>query len=319
MRLVFMASPDFAWRALSAFRERGHEIAALYTTPPKRGGRGKNLRASAIEELGRAAGLQIETPLSLKDKSAWKRMEAMRADAALVFAYGRLIPQDMLVVPPLGFLNLHLSLLPRWRGAAPVARAIWAGDRKTGVSVMKLDAGLDTGPLLAQQALEILPDENSGALRARLVEMGAPLFVDAVESYALGARLPTPQSAEGALYAEKIKKEETRIDWEEAAENVWRQIKALAPQPAAWCLLPCGKKETRLRILSAKPVKGEGKGGEILRADDHLHIACAEGALEILSVQREGRKPMPIDAFLRVRAALRQARGLHKCRAISFF
>ena len=306
MRLVFMASPDFAAPVLNGFLERGHEIAALYTMPRAKKGRGKKSRPSPMEKRGREAGIPVRAPLSLKDASETRILEKIKPDAALVFAYGRMIPPEMLAIPPLGFVNLHLSLLPRWRGAAPVARALWAGDKETGVSVMRMDAGLDTGPLLAQRRIPIGFGEDCGALLAKLIAIGGEIFAETVEELARGKARAAPQAQQGATYAEKIRKEECRIDWNKPADLIMRQLMALSPKPGAWCLIPSekGGAPTRLRILRAQKEEGEGRGGggaggEILEAGESLKIACGRDALRIERAQKEGRNAMPIGDFLR--------------------
>ncbi|MBP7000820.1 methionyl-tRNA formyltransferase [Amaricoccus sp.] len=291
MRLVFMGTPDFARASLDALAEAGHEIAAVYSQPPRPAGRGQKPRPSAVAAHAEALGLPVRTPASLREPEAQAAFAALGAEAAVVAAYGLILPRPILAAPPRGCLNVHASLLPRWRGAAPIQRAILAGDAQTGVSIMQMEAGLDTGPVLLAEPLPIGPEETAGALHDRLAALGARLIVDALAR--LDDLTPQPQPEAGVTYAAKIDKAEARIDWTLPAPEVDRRIRALSPSPGAWCEL-AGE---RLRLLRSRLAEGAGAPGETL--DDALTVACGHGAVRILAVQRAGRAPTDADAFLR--------------------
>ena len=285
-----MGTPDFAVPALDALHEAGHEIAAAYTQPPRPAGRGGRLRPSPIQRRAEALGIEVRTPVSLKDPDAQAAFAALGAEAAVVAAYGLILPSPVLAAPPRGCLNLHASLLPRWRGAAPIHRAIMAGDAETGLCVMAMEAGLDTGPLLLREATPIGPEATTGDLHDRLAAMGARLAVDVL------ARLDdlhaAPQPVEGVTYAAKIDKAEARMDWSRGAVEVDRVIRGLSPAPGAWTLA-AGR---RLKLLRCRLAGGGGPPGTLLGG---LTVACGKGAVEVTEVQPEGRPRMEAAAFLR--------------------
>jgi len=299
MRLIYMGTPDFAVPALQALAAAGHRILAVYTQPPRPAGRGQRPRPSAVGRAAEALDLPVRTPATLRDPAAQAELAALGADLAVVAAYGLILPQAVLDAPRLGCLNIHASLLPRWRGAAPIQRAILAGDAETGIAIMRMEAGLDTGPVLLHQALPIGPQDTAGDLHDRLAELGARLIVRALDR--LDGLVPVPQPQAGVTWAAKLDKAEARIDWSESAGAVARRINAFAPVPGAWCLLD----GARLRLLRARPVPEDSPGqpaaappGTLLPGDG-LRVACGQGAVELLDLQREGRRPMPPDAFLR--------------------
>jgi len=292
LRLAFLGTPDFSVPTLAALLAAGHEIAAVYSHPARPKGRGLAEEPSPVARFAAERGLTLRTPATLKTAEAQDAFAALMLDAAVVVAYGLLLPKPILDAPRLGCLNLHGSLLPRWRGAAPIQRAIAAGDAITGVQVMHMDEGLDTGPVLLTAKTPI-GRKNFGALHDELSELGAALMTEAVALLAKGEAVETPQSDEGATYAKKILKEETRIDWSMPAERIDCLIRALSPAPSAWC----EAKGARLKILAAEPAAGSGAPGEVLDGD--LRIACGEGALKLLRLQREGKGAMAAKDFLR--------------------
>ena len=292
MRLIFMGTPDFAVPALAALIEAGHEILAVYTQPPRPAGRGKAPRVSPVQAHAEAAGIAVHCPKTLKDREAQAAFAALDADAAVVVAYGLILPAPVLQAPRHGCLNVHASLLPRWRGAAPIQRAILAGDTETGVTIMRLDEGLDTGPMLLSRSLAI-GDDDTGALHDRLAALGGEGIVTALAAIADGSAVETEQPGEGVTYAAKLGPEDEPLDWSESAQVLSRQVRALSPRPGAHFLLD----GERWKALAAEPAEGDGAPGEVL--DDHLTIACGEGALRLLRVQRPGRKAMAAGDALR--------------------
>ncbi|CUX79620.1 MAG: methionyl-tRNA formyltransferase Fmt [Roseibaca calidilacus] len=288
MRVVFMGTPDFSVPALDAIHA-AHEVGCVYTQPPRPAGRGKKDRPSPVQARAEALGLLVRHPVSLKEAEAQAAFAALNADVAVVVAYGLILPQAVLDAPRFGCLNIHASLLPRWRGAAPIHRAIMAGDAETGVCIMQMDAGLDTGPVLLREATPITERDTTARLHDRLSDMGARLIMQALSQ--LNSLVPHPQPTVGVTYAEKIDKSEARIDWAQPAEGVARQIRALSPFPGAWCDSPAG----RLKLLDARAVAGNGAPGEVL---DGLTIACGTGAVQVLTVQREGKRASDAEAFL---------------------
>lgn len=284
-----MGTPDFAVPALEAVAG-AHEIAAVYCQPPRPAGRGKRPRPSPVQARAEALGLAIRHPASLREAGEQATFAALDAEVAVVVAYGLILPEPVLAAPRWGCLNIHASLLPRWRGAAPIQRAIMAGDAETGISIMRMEAGLDTGPVLLQEATPIGADETAGALGDRLAAMGARLILAALGG--LPGLAPRPQPAHGVTYAAKIDKAEARVDWSRPAAQVARHIRGLSPSPGAWCETPAG----RLRLLAARPASGGGRPGEVL---DGLTVACGEGAVAITAAQREGRRPMTAGDLLR--------------------
>ena len=294
MRIVFMGAPAFAVPTLRAVVDAGHEVAAVYTQPPRPAGRGKKLRPTPVAEAAEALGLEVRSPKNFKMEADRAALAALEADAAAVVAYGLLLPQAALDAPRLGCFNLHASLLPRWRGAAPIHRAVMAGDPVTGACVMRMTLGLDEGPVIARLETEIGAEETTGELFERLAALGAPLMVEALAAVERGAAVETPQPEEGALYAGKIDKAEARIDWSRPAEELDRTIRGLAPFPGAWCETAEGD---RLKILLATPEEGDGAPGEAL--DDALLIACGEGALRLKRLQRAGKGAVSAEDFQR--------------------
>ena len=293
LRLAFMGTPDFAVPCLDALVAAGHGIAAVYTQPPRQAGRGKKPRPSPVQLAAEGQGFEVRTPLSLKDAGEQAAFAALNLDAAVVVAYGPLLPKPVLTAPRLGCLNIHASLLPRWRGAAPIQRAIMAGDGETGVTIMQMDEGLDTGPMLLREAIAITDDETAGTLYDRLAALGARLIVDALDGLAGGKLQATPQPAGGAVYAAKLTRADEIVDWRESADEIARQVRALSPAPGAWFTA----KGERIKLLGAQLASGSGEPGTIL--DDQLTIACGSGALRPLQLQRAGRGPVPAVDFLR--------------------
>ncbi len=290
MRCVFMGTPDFSVPVLDALVAAGHEIACVYCQPPRPAGRGKQPRPTPVQARAEALGLPVRTPASLRGETEQARFAALRAEVAVVVAYGLILPQAILGAPAHGCLNIHASLLPRWRGAAPIHRAVMAGDAETGVCIMAMEAGLDTGPVLLREATEIGPEDTTGDLHDRLSAMGARLIVEALAR--LNDLTPRPQPAQGVTYAEKIDKAEARIDWTRPAVEVDRAIRGLSPFPGAWCEIG----GERARLLRSRLAEGSGAPGEVLFG---LTVACGDGAVEILQAQRPGKRVMAADEFLR--------------------
>jgi methionyl-tRNA formyltransferase len=292
MRVIFMGTPEFAVPTLTALAAAGHEIVAAYAQPPRPAGRGKKLQSSAVQQAAEALGIPVRTPVSLKDAEVQEAFAALEADVAVVAAYGLILPQAILAAPRLGCLNVHGSILPRWRGAAPVQRAILAGDALTGVTIMQMECGLDTGPMLALGAMPV-GSYTAGELTTEIAELGAGLMVQVLAD--VTAFTPTPQPDEGVTYAHKIDKAESRLDFTQSAEQVERQVRAFAPAPGAFFEL----EGERYRVLEADVVDGSGTPGTTV--DDALTIACGEGAICPLIVQRAGKPAMDAAALLRGR------------------
>jgi methionyl-tRNA formyltransferase len=293
LRLAFMGSPAFALPPLEALIAAGHEIACVYSQPPRPAGRGKQERPTPVAAFAAERGHNVRTPKSLKAPEEQAAFAALKLDAAIVVAYGLILPKHILDAPRLGAFNLHASLLPRWRGAAPIQRAIMAGDAVTGVQVMRMEEGLDTGPILASAETPIAPDDTTSTLHDRLARLGAPLLIETLARVEQGVALETPQSADGVTYAHKITPAETRIDWTQPARAVDGKIRGLAPTPGAWFEIG----GARVKALASRTEAGAGAPGEAL--DDALLIACGEGAIRLLKVQREGRGPLDAEAFVR--------------------
>ena len=293
MRVVFMGTPEFAVPTLRGLVAVGHEVVAAYTQPPRPAGRGKQDRKSAVQLAAEALGIEVLHPGSLKGVDEQAEFAALKADIAVVAAYGLILPQAVLDTPRLGCLNVHASLLPRWRGAAPIQRAILAGDEVTGVTIMRMAAGLDTGPMLATSAVEV-GTMTAGELAANLAERGGRLLVEVLSD--LRAHPPLAQPEGGVTYAKKIDKAESRLDFVQPAQQAERQVRAFAPSPGAWFEL----KGERCRVLAADVVEGRGEPGATL--DDRLTIACGAGAIRPTLIQRAGRPAMDTSAFLRGRA-----------------
>ncbi|PYG30391.1 methionyl-tRNA formyltransferase [Pelagimonas varians] len=291
MRVIFMGSPDFSVPVLEALVEAGHEIAAVYCQPPRPAGRGKKDRPTAVHARAVKMGLEVRHPVSLKGDAEREDFAALGADVAVVVAYGLILPQAILDAPELGCLNIHASLLPRWRGAAPIHRAILEGDAETGVCIMQMEAGLDTGPVLLTESLRIGDEETTGALHDRLSEMGARMICKALGQ--LGNLSPQVQPEDGVTYAAKIDKSEAAVDWSKPAEVISRQIRGLSPFPGVWTL----QDGQRIKLLGARLTTGQGNPGEAL--DDAMTIACGQGAVQITRAQRAGKGAQDTDVFLR--------------------
>ena len=294
LRLVFMGTPDFAVPTLVEIHGAGHDVAAVYTRAPQPAGRGLAPRPSPIAREAERFGLPIFTPKTLKESDATEAMRAHGADAAVVVAYGLILPKSILDIFPLGCFNLHASLLPRWRGAAPIHRAIMAGDKETGVMVMKMDEGLDTGAIAMAERAPIGADATTGELHDELARLGADLMLRALAALEKGQLQLTPQAASGVTYANKIDKSETRIDWAKPWYDVHNHCRGLSPFPGAWCELAGAG---RVKILRTTKGEGSGPPGRVL--DDKLTIACGSGAVRLLQLQRAGKQPMAADEFLR--------------------
>ena len=285
-----MGSPDFAVPTLDALVEAGHEVVAVYTQPPRPAGRGKGERPTAVEVRAHKLGIEVRSPRSLRDKDEQDAFVALGADVAVVAAYGLILPQPILNAPRLGCLNVHGSLLPRWRGAAPVQRAIMAGDEVTGITLMQMEIGLDTGPMLMKREIRI-DRKDAAHLTEELAKLGATMMVDLLRD--LPAHPPVEQPGDGVTYAAKIKKEEARIEWARPSVELERLVQGLAPFPGAWF----DHAGERIKLLAAEAVEAQGVAGEVL--DERLTIACGEGALRPFLLQRAGRQPMGIEELLR--------------------
>ncbi len=293
LRLAFFGTPDFAVPSLVALLGAGHDVSRVYSQPPRPAGRGKKPRPSPVEVFAASHGIEVRTPVSLKDADEQAAFAALAPDVGVVVAYGLILPAAILDTPRLGCINVHASLLPRWRGAAPIQRAILAGDTETGITIMRMDEGLDTGPMLLREAIEIGPDETAGSLHDRLAALGGALLVTALAGLAAGSIEAVPQDEAGASYARKLERGEARLDWRRPAAELARQVRAFAPTPGAWF----SHGGERVKVLESAIVPGAGTPGTAL--DDRLTIACGEGALRLRRLQRQGRGVMTADALLR--------------------
>jgi len=293
LRLIFMGTPDFAVPTIIELAARGYEIAAVYTRAAKPAGRGMDIQITPIEREARRLALPVYTPKTLKEPRAQQTLRAHNADAAVVVAYGLILPKAVVETPRLGCFNVHASLLPRWRGAAPINRAIMAGDAESGVTIMKMDEGLDTGAIAVAERIPIGADMTVGELHDASSRLGADLMLRALAAAERGSLSLTPQPASGVIYAEKISKNETRIDWEKPWKQVHDHIRGLSPHPGAWLEID----GMRVRVLRSTKSEGAGVPGTVL--DNKLTIACGEGAVRLLEVQRAGRQPMNAEEFLR--------------------
>ena len=293
MRLIFMGTPDFAVPTLLELAAAGHEIAAVYTRAAKPAGRGMELQVSPVEREARRLGLPVLTPTTLKTAEVEAAFRTHSADAAVVVAYGLILPKPILVAPRLGCFNVHASLLPRWRGAAPINRAIMAGDAASGVTIMQMDEGLDTGAMAMAERVPIQPDMTAGDLHDALARLGADLMLRAIAAAERGSLALTLQPETGVTYATKISKDETRIDWSKPCRQVHDHIRGLSPFPGAWFELG------GVRVKALRSTKGEGRGAPGTLLDDRLTIACGDGAVRLTQVQRAGRQPMAAEEFLR--------------------
>ena len=297
LRIVFMGTPDFAVPCLSELTGAGHEIACVYTQPPRAAGRGQKERLSPVHAFANEAGLPVVTTPTLKDAREQRGFAALEADVAVVVAYGLILPKTILDAPGHGCLNLHASLLPRWRGAAPIQRAIMAGDTETGVMVMRMEEGLDTGPVCLAESMKIGAGETAGELHDTLARVGADLMVRALAALERGSLECTDQLDKGVTYASKLEKSETRINWTRPASDVHNHIRGLSPFPGAWFELEAQGNVERVKVLRSSLGAGDGVPGEAL--DDALTIACGSGAVRLTHLQRAGKKPMSGQEFLR--------------------
>jgi methionyl-tRNA formyltransferase len=288
MRIIFMGSPDFAVPSLNALVEAGHEVVAAYSQPPRPAGRGKGERKTAVHERADALGIGVRTPKSLRNEEEQAQFRGLDADLAVVAAYGLILPLAILEAPKAGCINVHASLLPRWRGAAPIQRAILAGDEISGVTLMRMDEGLDTGPMLARQSLDIR-GRNAGEVTDNMAHLGARMLLEWLDA----PTPPEPQPVAGATYANKIDKTEARIDWSQPAADIERQVRAFAPSPGAWF----EANGERIKLLGAEAIQLVGGAGVVL--DDVLTIGTGSGSIRPLTVQRAGRGPMPPGELLR--------------------
>lgn len=299
MRLAFLGTPDFAVTSLAALVAAGHEIACVYSQPPAPRGRGQALKPSPVHAFAEAHGLPVRTPASMRDPAEIEAFQALALDAAVVVAFGQILPAAVLEALRLGCFNLHGSLLPRWRGAAPIQRAIMAGDTVTGVQVMRMSEGLDEGPVLATATTRIDALDTAGTLHDRLAELGAALLIPTLTAIERGEAVETPQAEAGVTYAKKIRPKEARLAWTKPAAEIDARIRGLSPFPGAWFLLPTERGPLRVKALLSRVEEGAGAPGTTL--DDALLVACGEGAVRLLRVQREGRGPQEAADFLRGR------------------
>lgn len=296
MRLAFMGTPDFAVRALAELVAAGHEIAAVYSQPPKPRGRGQQLHPSPVHAFAEGLGLPVRTPRSMKIDDEIRAFRELDLDAAAVVAFGQILKREVLEAPRLGCFNLHASLLPRWRGAAPIQRAIMAGDAATGVQVMRMTEGLDEGPVILSEVTPIEWDDTAASLTDRLATIGAALLPRALAAIERGGAIETPQVGE-PTYAHKISREEARIDWTRPGPEVDRHIRGLSPFPGAWFEAPSSRGPVRIKALMSQVTPAAGRDGEVL--DENLLVACGEGAVRLMRVQREGKGPQDAAEFLR--------------------
>jgi methionyl-tRNA formyltransferase len=297
LRLIFMGTPDFAVPTLLELVAHGHEIVAVYSREAKPAGRGMKLQVTPVAREAERLGIPVLTPKTLRTEEAETQFRAFDADAAVVVAYGMILPQTILDAVPMGCFNLHGSLLPRWRGAAPINRAIMEGDAESGVMVMKMDVGLDTGDVAMAERIAITDSMTALDLHDALAPLGADLMVLAMGALERGRLGLTPQSADGVTYAAKIDKAEAKIDWAKPARAVLRHIHGLSPFPGAWCEMPIDGEAVRVKILRCELVKGSGAPGDLI--DDQLTVACGDGAIRIIDLQRAGKQPMKAGEFLR--------------------
>jgi methionyl-tRNA formyltransferase len=296
LRIIFMGTPTFAAATLEALHDAGHEIVCVYSQPPRPAGRGLDLVKSAVQQKAEGLGLEVRTPLNFKAQEDVAALKALNADVAVVVAYGLLLPEEILNGTRLGAYNGHASLLPRWRGAAPIQRAIMAGDTETGMMVMKMDAGLDTGPVALTKRVAIGANDTAQVLHDTLMRDGAALMVEAMTKLEAGDLPLTAQAETGVTYAKKIDKGETRIDWTRPAHEVHNHVRGLSPFPGSWCEMEINGKVERVKILRTELADGGGTAGNISQS---LTIACGQGAVRILELQRAGGRPMIADDFLR--------------------
>ncbi len=297
MRVIFMGTPDFSVPTLEALLEAGHDIIAVYCQPPRRAGRGKKERLTPVHKFALERGLEVRTPVSLRKLAERKAFEALQADVAVVVAYGLILGPKVLAAPSHGCLNLHGSQLPRWRGAAPIQRAIMAGDRQSGIEVMQMEVGLDTGPVCLSASTDITADMTAGELHDDLMERGAGLMARALEKLQAGQLTCKAQPIEGVIYASKIEKSETRIDWNKPASKVHNHIRGLSPFPGAWFELLVNGKTERIKVLRSTLQSESGEPGLLL--DNELLVACGNESVRLLELQRAGKRPMSAHELLR--------------------
>jgi methionyl-tRNA formyltransferase len=297
MRLAFLGTPEFSVPVLAALVEAGHEIACVYSQPPAPRGRGQALKPSPVHAFAESRGIPVRTPASMRDLAEIEAFRALDLETAVVVAFGQILPAAVLDAPRLGSFNLHGSLLPRWRGAAPIQRAVMAGDEITGVQVMRMTEGLDEGPVLATATVRIGPLDTAGSVHDRLSVAAADLIVRTLPDIETGRAVETPQAEAGVTYAKKIRPKEARIGWTQPGRELDRKIRGLAPFPGAWFLLPTEKGDVRVKALLSTFEDADGPPGEVL--DDRLLVACGEGAVRLLKVQREGRGAQTAEIFLR--------------------
>ena len=293
LRLAFMGTPDFAVPSLEALLAAGHEVVCVYSQPPRPAGRGHHVQRSPVHGVAEARGILVRTPKSLRAPEEQAAFAALNLDAAVVVAYGLILPVAILNAPRLGCFNVHGSLLPRWRGAAPIQRALLAGDDETGITIMQVEAGLDTGPMLLREAVPITATASAAALHDTLASLGARMIVTALDGVAAGRLHPETQPTEGVTYAAKLERDEGRLDWSRPAAELARRVRALTPWPGVWF----ERGAERIKVLAAEVVEGSGAPGTLL--DDRLTVACGEGALRLVTVQRAGRSATDGAAFLR--------------------
>ena len=296
LRLAFFGTPDFAVPTLTEIVGHGHDVAAVYSQPPRPAGRGMAERMSPVHETAIRLGLPVHTPRSVRNAEEAARFADLGLDVAVVVAYGLILPPAFLDAPTHGCLNLHASLLPRWRGAAPIARAIMAGDRETGVAVMRMEEGLDTGPVAMVERVALGPDATAGEVTDRLARLGADLMARALAALSRSGLAFAPQAENGITYAKKLDKGETRIDWSRPAAEVHDHIRGLSPWPGAWFEADLGKGPERIKVLRSTRAEGSGPPGALLGGD--LTVACGAGAVRLVEVQRAGKQPMKAEAFL---------------------
>jgi methionyl-tRNA formyltransferase len=295
LRLAFMGTPDFAASSLQALIDAGHDVVCVYSQPPRPAGRGHQVQRSPVQVLAEDRGIPVRTPKSLRNAEAQAEFAALDLDCAVVAAYGLILPQPILDAPRMGCLNIHASLLPRWRGAAPIQRAILAGDAETGVTIMQMDAGLDTGAMLLKDSVPITAETTAGSLHDALAKMGAGLIVQALDGLAEGRLTAEPQPDEGVTYAAKLSRDDGRLDWSQPADFIERQVRALNPWPGVWFDLG----SERIKVLAAEPAQSAPSAAPGTLLDDTLTVACADGAVRLIRVQRPGKAPVDGAAFLR--------------------
>jgi len=292
-----MGTPEFSVPTLMEIVGQGYDVVACYSQPPRKAGRGMDVKKSPVHQAAESVGIPVMTPVSLKDPEEQAKFAELNADVAVVVAYGLLLPQAILDAPQYGCLNLHASMLPRWRGAAPINRAVMAGDKETAIQVMHMEAGLDTGPVCMSETVPIGPNMTAGELHDQLSALGGDLMVRALAALSRGALGEQPQAEIGVTYARKLSKDETRIDWSLSANEVHNHIRGLSPFPGAWCEMDLSGKSERVKILKSRLVEGSGPAGSVVMVDPRPVIACGKDAIELVQVQRAGKKPMTGEVF----------------------